>query len=165
MAWHDPDATRNVSVVPELPENKNKTAKQMTHRVVSHGTPSRWCALLRGKYAASEFSSMAPERCRGTVSILHRIAGSTSVADRRLCGTSLQTQRRRARFKNASCLLQRQQRPKSVVIFFGLPGNTYDGLVFTIGFWPPLVRRLAGIPRRFFSRGFRRTFGRANCKR
>lgn len=169
MARHDPDATRNVSVVPELPENKKRTAEVVTHSActgwsrtarLAGGAPSLAAFVQRASLAALQLSVVTHPN-------LHHAASSTGRPSLPTGGrVSLPYKHNVGVVKNAFCLLQRQQRPKSVVnFFFGLPGDTYDGLAFTMGFWPPLVRRLAGIPRRFSLRGFRRTFGRANCKR
>lgn len=99
MARHEPDATRNVSVVPELPENKKKkrTAEEVTHSActgwsrtarVAGGAPSLAAFVQRASLAAERcHASESPPRCR--------FNGTTVVADRRPCVTFLQTQRRR----------------------------------------------------------------------
>lgn len=74
---------RGMSVVPELPGNKKENKEQncrtsdaqRVHRVISHGTPSRRCAFLRGQHAAIDCSGIAPKLCQGTH--LHCAAGST----------------------------------------------------------------------------------------
>lgn len=121
MARHDPDATRNVSVVPELPENKKRTAEEVTHSActgwsrtarLAGGAPSLTAFVQRASLAALQLSVV-------TLPNLHRAAGSTGRPSLPTGGrVSPPYKHNVGVVKNAFCLLQRQQRPKSVVNFF-----------------------------------------------
>lgn len=161
MARHEPDATRNV--VPELRENERAGA-QRVHRVAPHGAPEQR-PVFDGCAGAA---ILAEARKRLPISTRAACPSEASfAADGWPYGATLRTQRGRG----SKCFLPppattEAKLSRECVFFFvfGLPGDTYDDLAFT-RILATASPSIGGIPQRFSLQGFRRTFGRANCKR